>query len=181
MSNLLPRIDKRRIRTAYHLRLATLWLTMLGIAFVIASFLFAPAYLLTRVSERTAAETLTAMKASSTPEYQTALKDIDDANILAKRLLAKRTHVSVTDIVGAIDTEVTEGIVLSGITYEVSEKDILVLSVEGTATTRDTLASFIERLKKNRYVSEASVPFEQLAQATNARFTATVMVKPLTE
>ncbi len=177
MSNLLPREVKRGITLEYRVRIAALWFLALSVAFVSGTLFFGPAFVSVFTESRAISSELRAGEAANT-EYAEALTAIDRANLLATRLTTNKSPFTVTDAMREIDKELGPGITFEGMTFNRLPDGTPTIQLNGTAATRSELAELVERLKGNPYFLDATVPFGQLAQATNASFTATLTVRP---
>lgn len=177
MSNLLPRDIKRGMILEYRVRIAALWFLGLSAAFVIGTLLFAPAFVSVFTESRAVSSELRAGEAANT-EYADALAAIDRANALAGKLTRDQSPFTVTDAMREIDAELGTGITFEGMAFARADNGTPNIEFYGTADTREELARLVERLKGNPYFLDATVPFGQLAQATNASFTVTLSVRP---
>ncbi len=178
MSNLLPRDVKRATILEYHIRVASMWCMVLAVAFIVGTFLFAPAVVVVVTESRAVSSEMQANAGSANEQYAESLAAIDRANVIAGRLVRDQATFTVTDAMREVDKELGEGIQFEGMSFRRTEDGTPRIEVYGTASTRETLARFVERLKENPYFLDATVPFGQLAQATNAPFTATLTLRP---
>jgi hypothetical protein len=179
MSNLLPRDVKRTIILEYRIRIASLWCLVLAAAFVIGTFLFGPAVVAVVSESRAVMSEMQANAESANEEYAESLASIDRANLIAARLSRDTVTFSVTDAMREVDKELGSGVSFEGMSFMRAEDGTPRIEVSGTAATREILAQLVERLKANPYFLDATVPFGQLAQATNAPFTITLTVRPV--
>ncbi len=178
MSNLLPRDVKRAIILEYHIRVASMWCLVMAAAFVIGTFLFAPAVVAVATESRAVSSEMQANAESANEQYAESLAAIDRANMVAARLARDTTTFTVTDAMREVDKELGSGVSFEGLTFIRAEDGTPRIEVQGIASTRETLAQLVERLKANPYFLDATVPFGQLAQATNAAFTITLTLRP---
>jgi hypothetical protein len=177
MSNLLSPQSKRSIVREYRARAYVVWCAVLSVSFFIVTLLFLPSYLSVMAELRYATTAYNKESAGTRDEYAHALTEIRNANALGEQLVRGGSAISMTDIVREVDAELRPGITFTGVSFSRPTNNPLVVEVRGVAATRDELARFIDRLKQNPYFSDVSVPFSQLAQATNATFTATLSIK----
>jgi hypothetical protein len=177
MSNLLSRETKRAMVLEYRVRIAALWCFALALVCASGTLLFAPAFLTLRAEHKYVTNVLNEQAARANPEYAQIVAGLDRANALARVLKEEEVRFTVTDVITEVEGELGTGIAFNGISFVRNEADIPRIEVYGVAHTRDELAQFVERLKNNPYFLDASVPFAQLAQATDASFTATLIVR----
>jgi hypothetical protein len=178
MSNLLPREVKHALEREYRARLYVMWCAGLSGACLCATLLFLPSYVSTSMGLSSARATVKSYSSQSQEAYSAIRTDIEFANALSARLTRTDTTVTVTQVLSAIENEHSAEISISGIEYERIPKKVPIITVSGTARTRDALAQFVERLKLNPYFTDAKVPLTQLAQANNATFTIALVVRP---
>lgn len=178
MSNLLPRSTKQAILLEYRVRIAALWCFVVSGAVLIGTLLFVPAYVLIQSELSYVTSELRNNETDSQTTYRETLAAINRANTLGRVLAQNTDTFTVTDLLREIDVELRPSISFQGITYAHHEDGTPKIEILGTAATREELAQFVERLKRNPHFRDASVPFGQLAQAKNAPFTITLAIRP---
>lgn len=178
MSNLLPRDAKRTLVFEYRARVIAMWCFVLSTACLVIGLLFLPSFILISSQLKYAENTFLAATGEASERYASTLSEINEANALGRQLSARQDEVSATDVIREVEKELGSDITFNGLTFDRATTEGLLIEMRGVATTRDELARFVERLKANPYFSDASVPFAQLAQATDAAFTATIHVRP---
>jgi pyruvate dehydrogenase complex dehydrogenase (E1) component len=159
-------------------RIAVLWLFALSFAFCVGTLLFAPAFVSVFTESRAVSSEMRANADTANAEYAETLAAIDRANTIAAKLSQNASVLTVTDVMREIDSELGTGVTFEGMSFARAADGAPQIELFGTADTREDLARLVERLKANPYFVDVAVPFGQLAQATNATFTATLSVRP---
>ncbi|MFM2374017.1 MAG: hypothetical protein RLZZ234_12 [Candidatus Parcubacteria bacterium] len=178
MSNLLPPLSRRDIVREYRVRVYVVWCVVLALAALVVSLLFLPSYLSVMAELSYATTAYDKESAATRDEYASALADIREANVLGEQLGRTATLITMTDIMEEVDKELRQDIVFTGLDMSRPANNPITVQIRGVAATRDGLAGFVERLKRNPYFSDVTIPFSQLAQAVDAPFTATLSIRP---
>ena len=179
MINLLPISGIKRITSEYRIRLITAALVMLAVIILIAMTLLFPAYLLASHKRALVMEDLSKIgdQNTSSQEVKDLEKVIKETDVILDLLNAKGQKFSVSgDIVAKTAGFRTENIKITGIFYD--EKDLEnSLSLKGSATSRQSLSSFIEMLKKDAAFTNVSLPISDLVKDRNIDFTVMIKLK----
>lgn len=177
MSNLLPREAKHAIVIEYRLRLLVVWCFILALSFFVSALLLLPSYVAVSSDLSYAESALMVQAADTGASYASTLKEINTANSIGQRLAQSDADISITDILREVDAEFGRGIQFVGLSIVRTSGSEPQIELQGIAATRDELARFVERLKANPYIADASVPFAQLAQAANSAFSVTIQIQ----
>lgn len=179
MSNLLPRSSKRAVITEYRVRLAASWLCMLALIFFLASWMLLPTYILVSSEFATAEGTFQKQSKDTNVTYDSTLKAIREANSIGARLAKHTVDVEVTDVIKEVNKELGPNVQFVGFAFTRQATGAPLIELHGIANTRVDLSQFVDRLKTNPFIADATVPFAELAQATNAAFTATIRLRDI--
>lgn len=179
MINLLPISGIKKIISEYRIRLITTALVMFAIIILIAMTLLFPAYLLVSHKRTIVLEDLSKAgdQNASSQEVKDLEKVIKETDVILDLLNAKGQKFSVSgDIVAKTAGLRTENIKITGIFYD--KKDLeSSLSLKGSATSRQSLSSFIEMLKKDAAFADVSLPISDLVKDRNIDFTVMIKLK----
>lgn len=176
MSNLLPQEMKVRMRREYRLRLLAVGAFVFAAVLGALALLLTPSFVLVSSKLSLSEATLASRDVSTSESYAKTVAEITKANDIAQRLSQAEPDVSITEAVGEILDTAGDDITVQGIVLSRNDASQYVIELRGVAATRDALSRFIDRLKNNPIVTSASVPLTNLAQATEADFTASVLV-----
>lgn len=175
MSNLLPTAGKNAVRLEYWVRACSVWAILCGFVSLAIVLMLGSTYLLFS-SRLESVKIETAQKASdATTSFQEAKNAIVRANKFANKLSQTSGLPNASKVLSELDTELAPEITLTAVSLAPQE-NTLELEVRGVARTREALAAFVERLKRNPYFADARVPVSDLAKAADAPFGITVIV-----
>jgi hypothetical protein len=177
MSNLLPRSSKRNVITEYRVRLLASWLLMLAAVFFVCAWMLLPSYIVVSSELATAEGAFQKQTKDTSATYASTVKEIREANSIGARLAKSNDDVRVTDVLKDVTAELGSNVQFVGFSFTRQGTGLPLVELRGMAHTRDDLAKFIERLKANASIADATVPFSEFAQATNAAFTATIKLR----
>lgn len=179
MSNLLPRASKRAVITEYRVRVVASSLFMLAIVFFLSVWMLLPTYIFVASELASAKGAFQKQSKDTTATYDSTVKEIRTANNIGARLAKNTTNVLVTDVLKEINKELGPDVQFVGFSFTRQGTGVPLVELRGVANTRDDLAQFVGRLKSNPLVADATVPFAEFAQATNAAFTATIHLREI--
>lgn len=156
----------------YWLRALSVWLFLVSGAFCAVGIFFMPALLMVSVERQTVVDAAQKENADDQVAYEIAQKKIDRANAIVRDIRVEKEVILPSKIVREVRREVPNDVTLVGISYEKGETTKL--SVRGIAKTRQSLAAFVDALKKNAHFAGATVPISDLALDANLPFVATI-------
>ena len=172
MSNLLPEKNKNRIKKEYQMRLATVALIFVFFGFTVAIIFLAPSYILLQAefSERSRQieEGNKAAQNAGGENYISALTDS------AERIAILEKGASRTQLLGLISKIVDRkvpGVYLKSIDYVHSDTGAAVVTIIGTAATRDILIAFKDSLAQEKLFQKVDNSISDLVQREDISFT----------
>ena len=183
MMNLLPLIEKKKVRMEYRLRFAVVFFSALALLVFANAILLVPSYI-RAFSKHSLVEQQFAAAAGS-PEIQKA-RDLAEKDTTTKiREINKKLNLFVSEkkeeSLPLIPSEVFRKIIglrpsaikIFGITYDVTlERERFV--VVGRSVDRESLAAFMEALKKDKVFTSVELPISSYAKSTNIDFSITL-------
>lgn len=173
MLNILPYEEKKKILKEYHLRLAVVSVFAVSALILVSLVLLIPSYMLAVSKYNFVAEELARLeqKQSGTISEKEVNKQIQEVNKKVAVFLGnKKVKVStpsemITRIIGIKE----DTIKIYSISYEANiDRDRVVLT--GKADDRDSLARFVEILKKDPIFTSVSLPIGSYVKSTNIDF-----------
>lgn len=173
MLNILPIEEKKKVLIEYRHRLSIVSFFAIGALAVASSVLFAPAYILA-VSKHNSSEAQLAVLeekyggAGQEKELGVQIREINTKILL---LLSGDTSARLTpsQAVESIISLKGNKIKISSFTYEaIASQERIVLT--GTASDRDSLANFVETLKKDPTFTSATIPISSYVKSENIDF-----------
>jgi hypothetical protein len=172
MINLIPPEGRKIVAREYWTRVATAWLFLISIVFIVGTALMVPSYVLIS-SQLAAVETESRENLEDELQYKEAETAIKNANTLSNKLNTTNKYVRLTDVVSAVDSETQSGIVLRN--FKISESaERTVVEVQGVAATRNDLSSFKSRLETVPLFKSATLPISDLARDEELSFLLTL-------
>jgi microsomal dipeptidase-like Zn-dependent dipeptidase len=173
MINLIPPTAQKEVKREYWIRVATVWMTLMGVALAAAVVLYIPTYVLIQSQLVSYTEEFEQIHTEN-QAFTEAKKVLTRSNEIATALGARSTLPSYTAVIDHLENNAGEGIVLLGYDFIADEDTLSKIEVAGTAATRAALTEFSQILQEDEYFSEVDLPLAQLAQDRNIAFTLTL-------
>lgn len=173
MLNILATTEKKNVLLEYRLRLAVVSVFAIGSLVLASLILLAPSYVLALSKYGTAEKQLAVLEAkySGTGQEKEIGAQIRDINTKILLLLSgdTSTRLSPSEATLNILKIKSSAIKISAFTYDATAtQERIVLT--GTATDRDSLATFIETLKKDPTFTSITLPISSYVKSTNIDF-----------
>lgn len=174
MLNILPTEEKKKILTEYRLRLAVVCVFAVATLTFSSLILLVPSYLLAALKYNNAAQEFVRIE-SKTSLIDGQERNIDaqiiDINKKIKLFLSGDTNKQLSASQAVIDIlSIKEpSIKIYGFTYEASVNQERVV-ISGVALNRDSLALFVETLKKDPSFISVELPISSYVKSENIDF-----------
>jgi hypothetical protein len=171
MPNLLPERNKKKILQEYRLRLfvallcAILVITVIGIAFLIPSYIYLSAEYSDRVSQQE--KVVAVIKETAGDSYLFALKDTTDKVVV---LRGSEDSSTLLKLISTISDHTVSGISLSTIDYSASSAGSAQLTLTGKALTRDSLINFKNSVEEEKSFTSVQHSITDLIKSQNLPF-----------
>lgn len=177
MLNLLPFFEKKKVLTEYHLRLAVVSVAALSFLFIASSALLAPSYVRVFSKQKIAETRITDLTgksaAENAQEEKTTETKIKEVNKKLDLMLAHGLEDPVLAVPSKAFSDIfskkTGAIKVFGISYN-NLPDRTRFVVTGQAGSRDSLASFVEALKKENIFDRVDLPISSYVKSVNIDF-----------
>lgn len=175
MINLLPDLEKQKLKKDYKLRVVFVCILSAVILLSLNIILLIPSYF------------ISVYKAGFIPEgakisdeekakFDELSKESQEANRLIKTLRPVEGVLYPSVATQLILGEKTAGVKVTGINYEMKEEGLL-LSVSGVANARKDLLDFANNLRKKQEVASVTVPVSNFAKESQIPFSFEVAIK----
>jgi hypothetical protein len=172
MTNLLPEIEKKKIRKEYLMRFFSVFLFFLFFTAVIGCISLMPSFFFTKIHSQVTASKLDdhqiraendqqeeLYKILSTTQEKLSILDHDDGSLAFEKVLRKVT------------AKKSSGIRIERIVYASKQEDVLgEISIYGHADRRQDLIDYAEELKKNPLFNDLNLPVSSLARSLDIQF-----------
>lgn len=180
MINLIPQAAKKNIVTEYWVRVLSTWLMLWAFALFCGAGILFPAYILVSsqvsIYEESAAQAL-----QKVADYDSASVELVRASQQAREALLQIETKPVTSYVELFTGLQGAEIRFSQLNITRAEKDLQPVSITGSATNRQALASFRDRLLAHPLITEVDLPISNLATDKNIQFSITVTMDNSTD
>jgi len=176
LHNLLTPSQRKRLRSEYRLRLATVTLVAMTCALVLGIVALLPTYTyLDSQLDAMLEEEMSYRNADG--ELATAARDTlrstaDVVTVLGDALRVEQA----TALIDAVQAVQPDGVFLTGYRYSVNTGD---LTVEGVAAERRDLITYIENLEQHERFEDVPTPISNLAQNADLPFMLSFPVVPV--
>ncbi len=177
MINLLPPEAKQAVRREYWARVLGAWALLSAAACFVCALLLLPTHvLLSRQLNAVASEIVAREDAEEAAQYAVVQADVRAANELAVQLAKEAPPSFATVVMPTLERARPVGLTLTAVLYSADAQQVRTIEVRGIAATRATLVTFVEALKRDPRVAEASVPVGDLARERQLPFTISLML-----
>jgi hypothetical protein len=177
MINLIPPFAQKDVMREYWIRAVSIWLMLIATGLLVVCALTVPSYVL--IDAQLAAYGEEYAQAGSKNEALNAAKEeILRANKTASLLLSGEKSMPFSDVLAKLDALTGSDIRITNFTLKRDEKGLGPITVQGTASTRSALTSFVESLKNSDDFKSADLPLSNLAKDRDIPFSITITPKP---
>ncbi|OHA84579.1 MAG: hypothetical protein A2481_03680 [Candidatus Yonathbacteria bacterium RIFOXYC2_FULL_47_9] len=173
MLNILPHEENKKILTEYRLRLAAVAVFAVAALILASLILLVPSYMLAVSKHNFVAEELARLeqKQSEVAQEKEVSTQIRAVNKKISIFLAgpKEIQLTPSEVVLGIIAVKDPAVKIQSILYDINpDRERLVLA--GRADDRDSLARFLETLKKDTTFSKVDLPIGSYVKSTNIDF-----------
>lgn len=173
MINLIPPHGHTALRHEYVLRVITMYAFIFCGILLASTALMAPTYILTGAqlkAVRSDNPDMEHIRAS----FEAASDEIKIANAIMGQLRFNETDRTYSKVIEEIVRSADSGIVFMNFQASHTEGALTEIVVQGTAKSRNTLASFKTVLEESPLFEKAVIPIADLARDTNLPFAVTI-------
>lgn len=183
MLNILPAAEKKKVLIEYRVRLAVVSIFAIGAVAVAGAVLLVPAYLLAVSKHGASNDQLSALekKYGDSAQEKELGAQIREVNTKILLLLSGGTTDKLTpsQAIANIISLKSSDIKISSLTYEATaNQERIVLT--GAASDRDSLAGFVETIKKNPTFTSVTMPISSYVKSENIDYSIVIERKPKT-
>lgn len=175
MINLIPPSAQKQVTREYWVRVASVWLFLLGTALLIVSILNAPVYVLVRSQLGTYLQEFT-LANNQSETYKSSEATIVKSNSIAQLLTKSEQITPFSEIIDELETQATAGGGVSITSFNLSRKDGIIapMTITGVADSRLQLSEFRDALEKNPRFESATLPLSSFAKDKEIPFSVTL-------
>ncbi len=179
MINLLPPTARRSIVREYWLRVATVWMFLLGTGCLIIAALLLPTYVQIHIQLRALSESVNASTEMIT-SYDTLAQELLTANDRAKILINAASSTPFSTYVNSIEELSGQAISINTYTFTRPKTGEATITVSGVARTRQELADFKDVLSTDGAFSRVELPISNLIKEKDLLFSMQLIVSTST-
>lgn len=177
MFNLLPNEDRINVKEEYRRRVVVFSLLFLAIALASSIVLLLPSvYILSQNGGRLKEELEEFKKAPESEDYQILAKEVRLTRSRLQALKKYPERFEVAEILKKVVDGKPKGAKIDTITFS-SAEDGLKITLNGIATNRELLRTFVNSLKNDTTFTGVDVPLSSFAKAEDAEFIITLSIK----
>jgi hypothetical protein len=179
MFNLLPESEKQNIVKEYALRRIVVLSVFLFAVGSVASVSLLPSYLLSRAKIQETGQEIESIKKSSTFRESGQLSDsLTKTNAKLQALGPGANDMYVEDLFAKIFSDRDVNIRIASIMYqEAAGKTPGFITMNGIAHDRESLSTFVDKLKSEPLFTQVDLPVASLAKDRNADFSIKIQGK----
>jgi len=173
MINLIPNQDKKQMAKDFYRRLLVVFLVALAVSFFIGFVALLPAYFFSTVQKEIANNKLKEQIEVPLPQFNqdtlSVVQDLNDKmNLLS--LANKDKFVATKRIINDIVSNKTPEVKINQISFSRESLEGGVVSIRGSAPSRDSLLSFRFMLEKNKNFRNVDLPISNFIKDSNIQF-----------
>jgi hypothetical protein len=178
MINLIPNEEKKKKVKDFYFRLTVVVLMLLGFTMVLGSVAILPAYFFSSVKKNLYNTKLETEKKETVALFnQNTLDTIND--IKNKLSLIERTnkdpYLVSEKVINQILLKKMSDIKITGITYESTADKGKIITIAGTAVSRERLLLFKKALEDDVAFTKVDLPISNLVRGANIKFSMTLI------
>lgn len=173
MINLIPPSAKKSTLIEYWMRVVTAWFILFSIVLIAGAGILLPTYVLIS-SQVGVYEESAAAASEKVANYENVSEQLVQASQQAKLIVDEMTLPVFSGYIDMFEQLQGEGIQIESIEMSRDGLAISPIIIDGTASDRQTLASFRERLLEKEEIILVDLPISNLAKDSNIQFSLTV-------
>lgn len=175
MINLIPFKAKRNLLTEYWARVASVWMLLGAVALLFSAAMILPVYVLinAQVSSYASGAHEAVQKVA---EYKAVSKELEQASTQSRIIVDQEQEPVFSDFITVFDNMRGSEIEITSISLVRSDGDLGPVNLKGTAETRQSLASFRDRLLSDKQIVEVELPISNLAKDSDIVFSLNVVL-----
>jgi len=169
MINLIPKSAKKNIVKEYWVRVLSTWLMLWAFAIACGTAILFPSYIL--VSSQVAAYEESADLASQkVADYESASVSLIQATQQAREIVQQAEVSPMSSYVDLFMSLQGSSVLIDRLSLAQEGTNILPVRITGTATDRQSLASFRDRMLAHPFITEVDLPISNLANDKDILF-----------
>jgi hypothetical protein len=183
MINLIPPTAQKQVTREYWVRVVSVWLFLVGTAFLIVALLNAPVYVLVQSQLDTFLQEFN-LASNQSETFKNSEASIGQVNTIAQLLTKKENVAPFSTIIAELENQAKAegGILITNLSLSRKDDTLAPVAISGVASSRLSLSTFREALEKNERFESATLPLSSFAKDKDIPFSITLtpskVVKP---
>ena len=177
MFNLLPIEDRNAVKDEYHRRVVVFSLLFFAIAMGSVAILLLPSvYILSQKGAEVKGELEAFKKAPEAEDYQALANEVRTTRSRLIALIDNPERFETAEILRKIVDGKPKGTSITAFTFS-NKAEGFEISLNGIASNRELLRTFVNSLKSDATFSSVDVPLSSFAKAEKTDFSITLLIK----
>lgn len=180
MINLIPPSAHTQVKREYWIRVISVWLVLIGTAFLIVALLNLPVYVLVRSQLSSYLQEYN-QASDESESFKASEFEIQKSNEIAK-LLAKADSVTpFSTIITELEALTSSGVKISDFSLSRQNGEISSISINGQASSRLALTQFKDAVEASPLFESVTLPLSNLAKDKDISFSITIVPSKVTQ
>lgn len=179
MLNLTPNQEKHKIKRDFYLRLIIVFFVTVGLAVITSAVSIAPYYVFSTQKKVFSEQRLESQKNEPLPVFDDKtnkiVEDIDFKLGLMKDMGKDDKFIVSQKVINEIVLKKMPDIKITSISYDNTSLKGKILSIKGTASSRERLSLFKTSLENNINFQKVDLPISNFIKGTNIQFSLTLI------
>jgi hypothetical protein len=180
MINLIPRSAKNNIVTEYWVRVFSTWLLLWAFALMCGAAIIFPAYTVVTSQVNVYRESAE-LASAKVADYESASVALVRSSQQAREVVEQVEVMSVSSYIELFSSLQGADIIVTRINLTHEGSEMLPVDIVGSASDRQALASFRDRLLADPLISGVDLPISNLATDVDIQFSITVTMNNQTQ
>ncbi|MEY3783720.1 MAG: hypothetical protein RLZZ230_42 [Candidatus Parcubacteria bacterium] len=176
MINLIPTSAKRKLLLEYWSRVISVWFLLWATALIASACILLPAYVLIG-GKITAYEASSVAASEKVSGYENISSELATANTQAKKIIDEAKLVKFSNLLTLFSELQGSEVHINKIQLGRAKAGVAPVIMGGMADSRQSLASFRDRLLADSTIESVDLPISNLAQDKNIAFSITVVLR----
>lgn len=169
MANLIPPAARKKVKTQYWFRVASVWMFLVATACLMVSLLQLPAYVLVS-GQLEAFDESFKEAAKDNEEFTFSKAAIERSTEIGLVLKSQHENSGFSEVINALENMTNDEVEIYTFKVLREEGKISVITISGQAKSRTSLADFKNTIESNQLFETAILPLSNLAKDKDIPF-----------
>ncbi len=177
MANLIPPQAKKQVVHEYWIRVASVWLILLGMAAIVIGVLNVPVYVLVK-NQHEAYRVQYEQAGVQKTSFEKIEGEIDLANDMTALLATISDYEPISFYLDSLERLLNPNVTVSNYRFLRDGQVLRDIQISGTAANRQSLVALSQAIEDSPHFTSAEIPLSNLAKNKDIPFTITVVLAP---